>query len=259
MLLSMNASVASLAADAQSSVRVIVSGNVSHAGSLELPASSRLSTAIDAAGVSHDAYNVGAAWYRARLRLPQQRLKAGIMFNLNLLAQPGAGTLQPPTLASAAQALLAWTQSLPVTGRSPAVKLDPDLVEISQRDNYPLENGDRLDYPTRPTSVRIDGAVQRPCTLPQRGLQDVHVYMASCPSSNLADKDKAYLIEPDGSVLTLGIALWNRSAPTSMAPGSILFIPFDDRVMARYGTLGLNREIADFLATQAFDSLDVLP
>lgn len=246
-------------ASAQVTVRVEIAGQVSHAGTLELPAQARLHDAASAAGVSQDAYVAGAGWYQARLLQPQQRLKAGIVFDLSLLAAGGAKRGRDQALANAAQTMLSWVSVLPVTGRRVAVKLDPDVLEISRHDNYLLESGDRLVYPSRPDTVRIEGAVVRPCALPQQALQDVRGYLAACPVSTVADKDIVYLIQPDGSILTLGIALWNRSAPTTMAPGSILFIPFAVHAVSQRGTSDLNGELAAFLATQSRDSVDRSP
>ena len=251
--------VAQQPASAQSTVRVDVTGQVSHAGMLDLPAQARLHDAAAAAGVSHGAYSAGAGWYQAHLIKSQQRLKAGIVFDLSLLGAGGAQHDGNQALTAAARTMLAWVSLLPVTGRRPAVKLDPDLLEISRQDNYLVEAGDHLVYPARPETVRIIGAVAHPCVLPQRALQDVRTYLAACPASPVADKDTAYLIQPDGSVLSLGIALWNRSAPTTIAPGAVVFIPFDVHAISRLGTGHLNGELADFLATQPLEPGDLSP
>jgi len=245
-------------AKAQSTLRVEVTGQVLHAGVLNLPAPARLRDAIDAAKINHDAYSVGASWFQARLRTPQQRLKAGIVFELAALARPSPLSDRRAALSGAAQTMLTMVQLLPVTGRNPGIKLDPELLEISQQDNYLLGEGDRLVYPTRPTTVRVVGAVLQPCVLPQQGLQDVRAYLKNCPLLHVADKDTVYLIQPDGKIFALGIALWDRSRPTPMAPGAVLYVPFDDRLVANLDDGHLNRDIANFLATQPTDSWNVV-
>lgn len=233
---------------AASAVQVQVDGAVTHAGLQTLKDPARLSDAALAAQPLPQAYMLGAAWLRPSLVESQQRLKAGVLFDLGSLRQRAHGE-RKLELARIVGAMADWITSLPVTGRQSAALLDPRAVEASPPENHPLAAGDRLYYPLRPETIRVVGAVQQPCTLPLVPLQDARIYLAACASSSEADPDSIQVIEPDGRVFVQGIALWNRSAPLVLAPGAVIYVPLRERV-ARSVDATLNGDIATFLATQ---------
>jgi hypothetical protein len=151
-------------------------------------------------------------------------------------------------LADTVGNLRQWIATLPVTGRAPAV-LAPRAVEANAKANLPLQPGDRLFYPLRPSTIRIVGAVEHACAVPLQPAQDARRYLAACPYAKRADRDWIYVIQPDGHVFRQGVALWNRSAPLSLAPGATIYVPLPARAA---GTVdeSLNHDLADFLATQ---------
>jgi len=100
--------------------------------------------------------------------------------------------------------------------------------------------------------VRVVGAVQKPCELPHVALQDAREYVRAC-ATQMADRDVLYVIQPDGQVSELGIALWNESPPMVLAPGAIVYVPLDRRLVAGAADSVFNRELADFIATQPLD------
>ncbi|MGB5938625.1 MAG: capsule biosynthesis GfcC family protein [Rhodanobacter sp.] len=229
-------------------VQVQAGGAVAHAGRLELADGARLSDAALAARPLPQAYLVGAAWLRPGLLAAQQRLKAGVLFDLASL-QRQARVDGRQGLAATAGAMASWIDSLPVTGRQAPALLDPRAVEVNAPENRPLAAGDRLYYPLRPATVRVVGAVRQPCTLPLVPLQDARLYLASCKVGDDADADSLYVIEPDGRVFVQGIALWNRSAPLALAPGAVIYVPLRERAAGKVDAR-LNDDIAAFLATQ---------
>ncbi len=232
-------------------VQVRVEGAVDHPGVLNLKDSARLSDAALAAQVQPEAYMLGAAWLRPSLQSKQQRLKAGVLFDLDSLHLQ---SLQRGNAALAEEVgrLRNRIAALPVTGRMPAL-LDPRPVEANATANLPLQSGDRLFYPVRPATIRIVGAVQQPCTLPLQPMQDARIYLAACPYSRRADHDWIYVIEPDGRVFHRGVALWNRSQPLSLAPGAVIYVPLPARTARRVDAT-LNHDVAAFLATQTLPS-----
>lgn len=233
---------------AAGAVQVQAEGAVAHAGRLELNDNARLSDAALAAQPLPQAYLLGAAWLRPGLDIDQQRLKAGVLFDLASLEHQ-ARTDDKDVLAATAGALHEWIRSLPVTGRQTAALLDPRVVEVNAAQNHLLAAGDRLYYPLRPATIRVVGAVRQPCTLPLVPLQDARLYLASCPGSQAADLDEIYVIEPDGRVFVQKIALWNRAAPRVLAPGALVYVPLRKRAANRIDAT-LNDDIAAFLATQ---------
>ena len=232
---------------AASAVQVRVDGAVAHPGVRTLNDHARLSDAALAAQPSPQAYLLGAAWLRPALLESQQRLKAGIVFDLNNV-QRQARAEGKPELADDAGAMANWIASLPVTGRQSAL-LDPRAVEATPAENHLLGAGDRLHYPLRPDTIRVVGAVRQPCTLPLVPLQDAHLYLADCAGSDEADPDSIQVIEPDGHVFEQGIALWNRSAPLALAPGAVIYVPLRERAIRSLAPT-LNSDMATFVATQ---------
>lgn len=231
-------------------VQVRALGAVAHSGVLELKGAARLSDGALAAQPLPYAYMLGAAWLRPSLLEPQQRLKAGVLFDLAGV-QRSARANGHHELADAAATMAQWIQASPVTGRQPGSVLDPRVVEVSASANHLLAAGDQLYYPIRPAGIRVVGAVADACTLPLVPLQDARRYLAACASSDAADPDSIYVIEPDGRVFVQGIALWNRSKPLPLAPGALVYVPLRERAVKAVDR-SLNRDIAAFLATQLF-------
>lgn len=233
---------------AAGAVQVQASGAVAHAGNHELHGPARLSDAALAAQPLPQAYLLGAAWLRPGLLATQQRLKAGVLFDLASL-QRHARTDGRQELATVTGAMAKWITALPVTGRHSPALLDPRAVEVNAPENHPLAAGDQLYYPLRPATIRVVGAVQQACTLPLVPLQDARLYLASCASSDVADLDSIHVIEPDGRVFVQGVALWNRSAPRALAPGAVIYVPLRESAV-RAVDATLNENVAAFLATQ---------
>lgn len=228
-------------------VQVQVAGAVTATGTVTLKDRTRLSDAALAARPLPTAYMLGAAWLRPSLLESQQRLKAGILFDLTSLQQR-AISKDKPELATLAGNLLDWIKPMPVTGRQPAL-LDPRAVEVDAPENHPLADGDRLYYPLRPDTIRVVGAVRQACSLPLVPLQDARLYLASCPMVDQADRDMIYVIEPDGRVFVEDVALWNRTAPKMLAPGALIYVPLSTHAIKPVDPL-LNDDLAAFLATQ---------
>jgi len=228
-------------------IQVTVTGAVAATGPLELKNDARISDAALAASLQPQAYLGGAALLRPSLIEAQQRLKAGVLFDLASLRRWAAGH-DKPDLAARAAALADWIKPMPVTGRQPAL-LDPRVVEATPTENHPLADGDRLYYPLRPDTIQVVGAVRQHCTLPLAALQDARRYLASCAPGPEADPDTLYVIQPDGRVFEQGYALWNRSPPLALAPGAMIYVPLRASWTQAIDP-DLNHDIAAFLATQ---------
>ncbi len=228
--------------------QVKVSGAVGHAGELRLKAGARISDAALAAQPLPQAYMKAAAWLRPELLTAQQRLKAGVVFDITSLQQRARAD-DDQQLAADSSALLHWIRSMPVTGRQSPALLDPRSVEVNAPENHRLSAGDELYYPLRPSDIRVVGAVQQPCALPLVPMQDARLYLAACAPSAAADRDSIYVIEPEGRVWVQGVALWNRSEPLSLAPGAIIYVPLREGA-TRQVDATMNSDIAAFIATQ---------
>lgn len=233
---------------AMAAVSVTVSGDVERPGMQSLSGNVRLADVAAAAQVRPDAYALGASWTQRSRVLEQRRLQAGLVYELGAIADQ-ARRGGDAALADLGTSLRQWLQSMPVTGRRVARTLDPGAVAANSADNLPVDDGDTLSYPRRPSTVRVVGAVKAACELPHVALQDARRYVEACPT-RFADRDALFVIQPDGQVFELGIALWNASAPMALAPGAIVYVPLDKRRIAGAADAVFNREMADFLATQ---------
>lgn len=224
-----------------------VSGQVRNPGPVALQAEARLLDVITTAQPDAQGYWLGAAWLRQPLQQRQAQLKAGVLFDLQTLHHAALAAGREGRALAAAE-LYRQVQALPVTGRQVAM-LDPVAVEVGFAPNLPVSDGDRLMYPPRPDSVRVLGAVAAGCTVPFVPLRQARDYLAACPSLKEADTDYLWLVQPDGQVMRLGIAPWNREDGAPPAPGSTLLVPIrsDDLDPP---TPELNQQLAEFLATQ---------
>lgn len=226
-------------------VPVEASGSVHNPGEHQLPSGSRLSRLALTAAPAADAYILGAALLRQQQRFEQARLKAGLLFDLEQLA---AQAERKPAVAASVQQMSRWIADLPVTGRV-THQLDPRVLEATRPHDLPAQAGDHLFYPARPATITIIGAVPHGCTLAHVALQSPSVYLQHCPKAAGASADYVHIIQPDGHTEKLGIALWNRGPPSSLAPGAIIFIPLAETVVRKTAP-HFNEDAARFLATQ---------
>lgn len=229
-------------------LHVTAEGAVGRPGPAVYPSRARLSDVAQAVDVDPEAYVLGAAWLQPDLQRDQLRLRAGLVYELGAIRRQAIAAGNDP-LAENAAAFQAWVSARTITGRRPGVALDPGRLDVTPADNWPVHEGDTLFYPRRPSDVRVVGAVDRACRLPQVPMQDARRYLAACPASRAADPDLIYVVQPDGAVFEQNIALWNRAAPRPLAPGAWIYVPFRRRAIAGAADEGFNRDVAGFIAT----------
>lgn len=232
-------------------LNVQVEGAVARPSGLQLPADARISTAALAAKPTKDAYMLGAALLRNDARREQMRLKAGLMFELDSTAT----TVEPTTAATTIRMRESFDR-MPVTGRVPQM-LEPRSLEASRSQDRPALDGDRLIYPTRPATVTVVGAVVAECKLPHVPGKSLRAYIRQCPTISAASREHLFVVQPDGAIEKAGIALWNRSAETALAPGAVIYAPLAETILSK-GSSELNEDAVRFLATQVLDAPGVL-
>lgn len=235
-----------------SQAAVTVSGDVLSPGDVSIKPGARLLDVIKATQPNAESYWLGAAWLHRSLEDKQVRLKAAVLFDLKLLQQV-ALLDGHETRAALSARLHEQIEQLPVTGRQVAV-LDPIALEVGFALNALLDEGDRLIYPTRPSTVEVWGAVAQPCHVPYTAGQEVRVYARYCAILSDAESDYLWLIQPDGQVRRVGVAAWNLEEGIMPAPGSRILVPIrsDD---LETPTPELNQQLAEFLATQPLDEV----
>ncbi|VVO71526.1 hypothetical protein PS862_01362 [Pseudomonas fluorescens] len=236
-----------LASSTLSQAAVTVAGDVLNAGSVTLVPGARLLDVVNQARPNVESYWLAAAWLHQPLLEQQNRLKAGVLFDLKML-QRGALLKQQGTLAALAARLYEDVNRLPVTGRRVAV-LDPIALEVGFARNYLVNEGDQLIYPARPNTVTVLGAVAQPCALPYRASLQASEYLDNCLPLPEAEADYLWLISPDGQVKRIGIAGWNREDGVYAVAGSRILVPVRNND-PDLPTPELNEQLALFLATQ---------
>lgn len=238
-------------------ITVTVTGRVAHPGAQTLADGTRLSGAIIRADVLPDAYVLGAAWLRPRLRQTQTRWKLAALYDAGLLRGQARLDGRPALSALAARLLRHW-QALPVTGRVRQALLDPRPLEVSAR-NHLLATGDAIVYPPRPTTVRVVGAVIQPCSLPFVAMRKARTYRKACALAPSASPDWLYVIQPDGRVSRHGVALWNRDAGQVLAPGAVVYVPLAQAALPQAVRDSFNSDVARFLSTQVLPLTGATP
>lgn len=226
---------------------VEVRGDAAKPGPVAITPTTRLADVFRATQVNAEGYWLGAAWLQSKLLPEQKRLKAGILFDLSMLQQKALLDDQP-ALSSLAKRLYDQVASQPVSGRRMHL-MDPVEVEVTPAQNSLVEPGDIFIFPTRPSAVRVLGAVAADCYLAYVPMQQARDYSAACPSLPEADPDYVYLIQPDGQVSRLGIALWNLQEDMPAAPGATILVPIK-AAGPDSAVPDLNEEMAEFIATQ---------
>ena len=224
---------------------VSVSGAVLKPGAYQWHPEARMHDATVAGQVRADAWFLGAALLREAAIEPQQRLKAGVLFDLRV-NRLHARNENNPELLGLVERLDGFVGQLPVTGRVVA-ELNPFQLLIPQN-NHLLQAGDRLVYPTRPAQIRVLGAVNTDCELAFDAAITLKEYLRQCPAHAAADRNTVYVIQPDGQFEQVGIAHWNEQ-PVSLAVGAVIYRPVSGAVLSP-DTPELNRDMAELLATQ---------
>ncbi|MBK3467270.1 MAG: capsule biosynthesis GfcC family protein [Pseudomonas sp.] len=230
-----------------SQAAVTVTGDVANPGPVELPAGGRLLDVINEAVPNAEGYWLAGVLLRQSLLEEQTRLKAGVLFDLDVL-QRMALLFDMPSRVALAQRLTEQVRQMPVTGRQIA-DLDPVAVEVGFARNIRLDDGDRLIYPKRIDEVEVLGAVAEPCHLPYQPLQEAREYLQGCSILSDAEADYLWLIQPNGVTRRVGIAHWNRESGHIPVAGSKILVPVKNDDLDP-PLPELNQQLAELIATQ---------
>lgn len=224
-------------------IQIEVTGSVMTPGSLDVVQGSRLSDVLIAAKPTSKAYPPGIMFLSTQAKGTQVRLRAGLEHDLGELQR----SARPP-VQEAAAVLAAWLEGAEATGRVPQA-VDIRLLQVQPQINPVLQDGDSVEVPERPTTIRVMGAVQAECRLRHEPLRDARDYLRDCATSTAADRNHLYVVQPDGIVQKLGIAAWNRADPQSVAPGGTVYVPLSESAASMVDET-FNADFAAFIATQ---------
>lgn len=190
-----------------------------------------------AGGFTPNAYLYGAEFTRESVRVDQQKGLDEMIEKLeqdisrNAVASTG---ITPEEVADhrvhleAQRQLVEKLRKIKATGRV-VLDLKPDSTGAVGLPDIPLENGDRLMVPYRPSTVAILGAVYNKNSFLYRPEERVDGYLkrAGGPTRE-ADTSRMFVIRADGSVLSKQSVngLWNGGfSSLRLMPGDAIIVP----------------------------------
>ena len=208
---------------------VLVIGEVTNPGRYDLLAGDTVSDLLQrAGGLTGDAYPDGAIFSReserraeeARFRAQAREMQAAIAAALEQDSEKiGAGQI------AEARALAMQLQEAEGVGRI-TVETDPTTLQQNPELDMLLESGDRLYIPKRSLTVRVTGEVLSPVSLQFRKNKEANDYIDESGGLTMnADKDRAFVVYPDGSAQPLEIS-WGGD-DLFIPPGSTIVVPRD--------------------------------
>ena len=132
------------------------------------------------------------------------------------------------TQITLARDLAAELRQVEAVGRI-TVEADPGVLVTEPELDILLEPGDRIFIPKRPLTVRVNGEVLSPASLQFRKDKDPRDYIAEAGNYTYhADKNRVFVLYPDGSAQPLLVNAWNHTA-TFIPPGSTIVVPRDPK------------------------------
>ena len=147
--------------------------------------------------------------------------------------------------------LAAAVQALPITGRLPVGLADARWLQAHPKFDPVLQAKDRVVLPQRRltvTMLRQDGTW---CTVTHRSGSEAIEYLKGCEPQMYSAIDKAWLIQPDGSIHVFAVASWNAQVQDEPAPGALIWAPARNSGWP----YAVSQELALFLATQDYETI----
>ncbi len=109
------------------------------------------------------------------------------------------------------------------TGKVRTAGANAKWLEVNPKKDPVLKTGDKVFIPVRPTTVRVMSANGSICEAPHKGGLHALDYVKAC-QYELAGA-WAWVIQPDGKVLKLGLSTWNPAVQAEPAPGAWIWAP----------------------------------
>lgn len=210
-------------------------GEVKNPGKYDLAAGDTMLTLLRrAGGLTEIAYPDGVIFSRASERKQEEgRYKAqarDLELKLAEAMRQSDNDRNRPDMAQigAAQTLIAQLHEAKAVGRI-TVEADPNILASDKEQDILLEGGDKIYIPRRPLNVRVGGEVLSPASLQFRKGKNARNYIEEAGGTTyFADKDRAFVVYPDGSAKPLAVSPWKQGI-TMIPPGSTIIVPRDPK------------------------------
>ncbi len=211
---------------------VLIIGEVLYPGEYDLLPGDTVSSLMErAGGLTEQSYPSGTIFSRESERRAEQLNNLTTARNLERqLAVSIEKDKNPPNpdqiemVRNLAQEL----STIQTVGRI-TVETDPAILSVNPELDMLLENGDKIYIPKRPLTVRVRGEVFSPAALQFRKDKDPIDYIREAGGfTKTADKNRAFVLYPDGSAEPLKVSAWNHT-PIFIPPGSTIIVPLDPK------------------------------
>ncbi|NDH54553.1 MAG: hypothetical protein EBY24_21860, partial [Betaproteobacteria bacterium] len=188
------------------------------------------------------AYPTGLSW-----QVPAERYaQAGVQRDLLVWL-----AVSERVSSTSRENLTRMIKALPVTGRMPVTLADARWLQAHPKEDPVLRSDQVVVLPRRPTTVNVLTSEGKRCTLPHRTGGEARDYLNACEPGTLDRVDRAWVVQPDGTVRNLGIARWNAQTQDEAAPGALIWAPPRDSGWAPQ----FSAMLSQFLATQGLDAI----
>ncbi len=246
----------------QQRTQVRIEGEVAMAGVYTaLPGETLRQVLARAGGLTSSAYIYGAQLTRESTRREQQKRYDEFLDQLEREVNEAASNLSSrvtsPQQAATAQTSLASQRDLIGSLRKVAMNgrivlnMAPDDRGINAFPDLPLEHGDRLYVPSRPSTVNVIGTVYEQASFlyePDYRTGD-YLKKAGGPSRS-ADRSHMFVVRADGSVISrqAGSVLFSKTFDSlQMFPGDTLIVPtYINRTTFVRGLLDWSQILSNF-------------
>ena len=232
---------------------VLLAGEVKNPGSFDLLPGDSLKTLIErAGGLSEQAYPAGAIFSRASERKREETRFKSQARDLEMklaasLEETDADKKPDPKEIAIARELILEMKQTEAVGRI-TVEADPGVLASQPQLDILLEGGDRIFIPKRPLNVRVAGEILSPAALQFRTEKTPKDYIAEAGGFTYnADKDRAFVVYPNGSAQPLAVSSWNHN-PAFVPPGSTIIVPRDPKP---YSFMDGAKDLSQILASLA--------
>jgi polysaccharide export outer membrane protein len=211
---------------------VLILGEVKNPGRYDLLPGDKVSDLMQRAGGLNDqAYPLGAIFSRQTERKAEE---ARFHAQASAMEQSIAAALQADEekvnagKIAEARSLAAELRNAKGVGRI-TVETDPAVLATTPELDMLLEPGDRLFIPKRNLTVRVSGEILSPASLQFREKKNPIDYINEAGGFTFdADKDRTFVLYPDGSAQPLQVSSWNYNA-AMIPPGSTIVVPRDPK------------------------------
>jgi polysaccharide export outer membrane protein len=208
-----------------------VYGEVRYPGTYSIARGERLSSVLArAGGLTDTAYTYGAIFLRRSVAEQERGVlqREADSLESELVGLMGTASATRPQLSdSEVQYVTHMAESLRGAegqGGRVAVQIDPQKIAEHPELDATLEPGDQLFIPRKPNSVVVAGEVMSPSGIQYAQDLSVSDYVARAGgTTQIADDDHIFIIEPDGSAVQAGHSFWGSSP--RLEPGSVIVVP----------------------------------